>query len=93
MCAAGPCYFENSGERQDNNPTINSEQDLISLILLAVLAICVLVQLYYALLYFLPLSRYTDPEPDTHRPVSVIVAAHNEQDNLFELLPMLLGQE
>ncbi|MDO6389785.1 glycosyltransferase [Pontibacter sp. BT731] len=66
---------------------------MIPLILLAVLAICVLVQLYYALLYFLPLSRYTDPEPDTHRPVSVIVAAHNEQDNLFELLPMLLDQE
>jgi glycosyltransferase involved in cell wall biosynthesis len=66
---------------------------LISAILLAVLALCVLVQLYYALFYFLPLRKYQDPEPDVQRPVSVIVAAHNELENLIELLPMLLDQQ
>jgi glycosyltransferase involved in cell wall biosynthesis len=65
---------------------------LITLILLAVLASCVLVQLYYAFFCFLPLSRYNDPEPDTCRPVSVIVAVHNELENLIELLPALLDQ-
>jgi glycosyltransferase involved in cell wall biosynthesis len=66
---------------------------LISLILLAVLAFCVLVQLYYALRYFLPLSKYKDPETDMHRPVSVVMAAHNELENLIEVIPMLLDQQ
>jgi glycosyltransferase involved in cell wall biosynthesis len=66
---------------------------LIPIILLALLGICVLVQLYFAFVYFFPLSRHQDPAITQHVPVSVIVAAHNEQDNLFELLPMLLDQE
>ncbi|WP_018477232.1 glycosyltransferase [Pontibacter roseus] len=66
---------------------------MISFILLAVLALCVLVQLYYALFYFLPLSKYQDPVADVQRPVSVVVAAHNELENLMELLPMLLDQQ
>ncbi len=65
---------------------------MITSILLALLALCVLVQLYFALIYFLPLSKYQDPEPTQTLPVSVIVAAHDEQDNLYELLPMLLDQ-
>ncbi|MFT2010620.1 glycosyltransferase [Pontibacter sp. 13R65] len=66
---------------------------MVPLILLAVLAFCVLVQLYYAYFYFLPLTRYQDPESNTKIPVTVIVAAHNELENLIELLPMLLDQE
>ncbi|AKD05642.1 hypothetical protein PKOR_10490 [Pontibacter korlensis] len=63
------------------------------LILLGVLALCVLVQLYFAFFRFLPLANYKDPESNVQRPVSVIIAAHNEQDNLFELLPVLLDQD
>ncbi|PTX19397.1 cellulose synthase/poly-beta-1,6-N-acetylglucosamine synthase-like glycosyltransferase [Pontibacter mucosus] len=66
---------------------------MVTLILLGVLAVCVLVQLYFAFFRFLPLTRYQDPVPVTQRPVTVIVAAHNEQDNLFELLPQLLDQD
>ncbi|WP_276498133.1 glycosyltransferase [Pontibacter litorisediminis] len=65
----------------------------MTLLLLGVLAACVLVQIYFAFFRFLPLSKHQDPEPDTLRPVSVVVAAHNEQANLFELLPQLLDQD
>lgn len=66
---------------------------MITTILLGLLGLCVLIQLYYALFYFLPLSRYKDPETKEHLPVSVIVAAHNELENLIELLPQLLDQD
>ncbi|WP_439881673.1 glycosyltransferase [Pontibacter sp. MBLB2868] len=66
---------------------------MIITLLFVLLGLCVLVQLYFALFYFLPLSKHTDPETDVQRPVSVIVAAHDEQDNLYELLPMLLDQD
>ena len=66
---------------------------MIATILLALLGLCVLVQLFYALYYFMPLARYQDPETDSSLPVSVIVAAHNELENLVELLPQLLDQE
>ncbi|WP_242927624.1 glycosyltransferase [Pontibacter vulgaris] len=66
---------------------------MIPIILLALLGICVLVQLYYTLFYFLPLTKYQDPETDVKRPVSVIVAAHNELENLMQLLPALIDQE
>ena len=52
-----------------------------------------LLQLYYALFYFLLLARYKDPETETRLPVSVIVAAHNELENLIVLLPQLLDQD
>lgn len=66
---------------------------MIPTILLALLGLCVLIQLFYALYYFLPLAKYKDPEPDVRPPVSVIVAAHDELENLVVLLPMLLDQE
>jgi glycosyltransferase involved in cell wall biosynthesis len=57
------------------------------------LALCVLVQLYFSFFYFLPLARHKDPEPEAIWPVSVVVAANDELENLMELLPMLLDQE
>ncbi|MBD2715791.1 glycosyltransferase [Microvirga sp. STR05] len=57
---------------------------------------CVLVQLYYAAYYFLPFARRPpEPEPDeaAAQPVSVLVCAHNELENLRRLLPLLLTQE
>ncbi|HEX8350448.1 MAG TPA: hypothetical protein VF598_10840, partial [Hymenobacter sp.] len=62
------------------------------------LIVCVLVQVFYAAYYFLPFSRRPEPaEPspgtaDTE-PVSVIVCAHNELDNLRVLVPLLLQQD
>ncbi|MCJ8166504.1 glycosyltransferase [Pontibacter sp. E15-1] len=66
---------------------------MISTILLVLLALCVLVQLYFSLIYFLPLARHQDPTDEAVWPVSVIVAAHDELENLMELLPLLLDQE
>ncbi|AII51205.1 glycosyltransferase [Hymenobacter sp. APR13] len=56
----------------------------------------VLVQLYYAAYYFWPFAtRPPEPAPTEAgaEPVSVLVCAHNELDNLRRLLPLLLRQE
>ncbi|MHA6248949.1 glycosyltransferase [Pontibacter sp. CAU 1760] len=66
---------------------------MVSTILLVLLALCVLVQVYFSLVYFLPLARHQDPEATAVWPVSVVVAAHDELENLVELLPMLLDQQ
>ena len=65
-----------------------------SLLLLPLL----LVQLWFWLRYFRPFVRRpleagpAEPGPDTE-PVSIIVCAHNELDNLRELVPLLLRQD
>ncbi|WP_324671982.1 glycosyltransferase [Hymenobacter sp. GOD-10R] len=59
---------------------------------------CVLVQLFYAAYYFLPFALRPEPtEPSSaaldSEPVSVLVCAHNELENLRQLMPLLLRQE
>ncbi|RZK22696.1 MAG: glycosyltransferase [Hymenobacter sp.] len=55
-------------------------------------------QLWYWARYFRPFARRpaeaaaTEPGPDDE-PVSVVLCAHNELDNLRELVPLLLNQE
>jgi len=62
------------------------------------LVACLLVQLFYAAYYFWPFAQRPAeapadaPGPD-HEPVSVVVCAHNELDNLRRLLPLLLQQD
>lgn len=59
---------------------------------------CVLVQLFYAAYFFWPFARRApeaasnEPGPDTE-PVSIVVCARNELDNLRRLLPLLLQQD
>ncbi len=66
----------------------------LSLLLLAVLG-----QLFFAGYYFWPFARRPAeraadaPGCDDQEPVSVIVCARNELDNLRELLPLLLRQD
>ncbi len=51
------------------------------------------VQLYFYLFYFIKLARFkTQVDTQTHRPISVIVCAHNEYENLKKLIPLLLVQ-
>ena len=63
-----------------------------------VLLAAVLVQLYYLAYYFWPFARRpaeapaAAPGPD-REPVSIVVCARNELDNLRRLLPLLLGQD
>jgi cellulose synthase/poly-beta-1,6-N-acetylglucosamine synthase-like glycosyltransferase len=57
-----------------------------------------LVQLWFWLRYFRPFTRRpaeaeaSEPGPD-NEPVSIIVCAHNELENLRELVPLLLRQD
>src|SRR5438105_3114446 len=64
-------------------------------ILFLLLGLCVLVQFFYGLYYFLSLALYKKhlPFETPGFPVSVIVCAHNEYENLLQLLPKLLKQD
>ncbi|WP_201979225.1 glycosyltransferase [Hymenobacter rubidus] len=59
---------------------------------------CVLVQLFYAAYFFWPFARRpaeaasSELGPDSE-PVSIVVCARNELDNLRRLLPLLLKQD
>jgi len=63
-------------------------------VLFLLLAITVLVQFFYAFYYFLSLALYKKhlPFETPGFPVSVIVCAHNEYENLLRLIPKLLKQ-
>ena len=59
---------------------------------------CVLVQLFYVAYFFRPFARRApeaaaDAPGDDTAPVSVVVCARNELDNLRRLLPLLLQQD
>ncbi len=67
----------------------------MELSLLILFAFCLLVQVYYSLRYFGGLIQYRSQEP-THReeiPVTIVVAARNEADNLPLLLQRLKSQD
>ncbi|WP_148041321.1 glycosyltransferase [Rufibacter immobilis] len=69
---------------------------LLHTLLLCLLGASVLVQLWYMFYYFLPLAFHKDPvveNPAGLPPLSILVCAHNEVENLQELLPLLLQQE
>lgn len=64
-------------------------------ILFLLLILTVLVQLFYSFYYFISLAFYKKhlPFETPGFPVSVIVCAHNEYENLLQLLPKLLKQD
>jgi glycosyltransferase involved in cell wall biosynthesis len=51
------------------------------------------VQVLYFLLYAIGLSKPTPQKPSQSLPVSVIVCAHDEEQNLRDLIPLLLSQD
>jgi len=62
--------------------------------LFIVLAISLIVQLVYYLLYYLAPVLYKHPEnPVKKVPVSVIICARNEEENLKKFLPSVLEQD
>ena len=68
----------------------------VSYILYGLLGILLLIQLYYILFVYSRLSRYkvkSYQETTDLPPVSVIICAHNEQENLKQFLPQILEQE
>lgn len=68
-------------------------EDLFSMIL-CIFSITVLAQLYYVLVVHRKLAFYTKKEskPQNTKPISVIIAARNECDKLFENLPSIMEQ-
>ncbi|MDX1652683.1 MAG: glycosyltransferase [Brumimicrobium sp.] len=53
----------------------------------------VLIQFFWILFFYARLAFHKNQEPSGEPPVSVIIAARNEEDNLFELLPFILEQD
>ncbi|MGB3948644.1 MAG: glycosyltransferase [Bacteroidia bacterium] len=66
----------------------------IGLVFFCVFAIALIVQLWYYLAYYRKLAFYkkTDSE-SSFPPVSIIICARNEEDNLVEFLPSIFAQE
>lgn len=65
---------------------------LISLLLvIAVISLNVL--LFYYLFFFLKLNKKPISKADFYRPISIIICAKNEADNLKKFLPKVLQQE
>ena len=63
---------------------------------LGILAILLLFQLYYILFVYSKLARYrvkSHQDKEAYPPVSLIICAHNEQENLKEYLPSILEQD
>ncbi|MCB0401043.1 MAG: glycosyltransferase [Flavobacteriales bacterium] len=61
---------------------------------IALYLICFLIQLFYYLFYFARLAFHKPAEKITaSEPVSVIICARNERDNLLEFLPLYLNQK
>jgi glycosyltransferase involved in cell wall biosynthesis len=64
----------------------------IALTLTIICGIGGLIQLYFALNYHLRATKKTYPSEGEKKPVSVIVCARNESENLLKNLPALLSQ-
>lgn len=68
-------------------------QDTFAFYTFWIFAGCVFLQLLYVILFFGRLAYRKAKAPSTHLPpVSVVIAARNESDNLFENLPKILNQ-
>ncbi len=65
-----------------------------NIIFLTVFASIVLLQVVYVIFFFGRLAYFKNPQRDSALPpVSIIIAARNESDNLYENLPKILDQD
>ena len=61
--------------------------------LVALFLFCFLIQLFFYLFYFARLAFYKDKSlTQNFEPISIIICAKNERDNLLEFLPLYLNQ-
>jgi cellulose synthase/poly-beta-1,6-N-acetylglucosamine synthase-like glycosyltransferase len=66
----------------------------LCLTLLIIFGISFLVQAFYYLYYYLAPARFRHPQPSAKlEPVSVIICARNEEENLRSFLPAVLEQD
>jgi len=62
------------------------------LILVSIFAAAVLIQIIYLIVFLVALGKNRPSKSEGREPVSVIVCAHDEEQNLRELVPALLRQ-
>lgn len=71
-----------------------NDLDSILLIFLSVFFLCCIgIQLFWTLFFYARLAFHKTQDIKNTPPVSVIIAARNEEDNLFQLLPKILEQD
>lgn len=61
--------------------------------LIALYIVCFIIQLFYYLFIFSRLAFFKDKPKPNQEPVSIIICAKNERDNLLEFLPKYLNQK
>lgn len=69
---------------------------LYEIIVLCVLLVAFLIQVVYYLFIFIRIPRFKEDRAsysDKQEPVSIVICARNEYDNLTEFLPLVLEQE
>lgn len=64
----------------------------IGTFLLIIFSIAIFVQLIFMIRFMLAFSRYRPPSNTSTEPVSVLVCAQNQEENLKKLIPALLDQ-
>jgi cellulose synthase/poly-beta-1,6-N-acetylglucosamine synthase-like glycosyltransferase len=68
--------------------------NVIFLVLFSIFSLAAAVQLFYYFFFYLPVHKYkTKPEIKPGKPVSVIICARNEAENLEKFLPSILEQD
>ncbi len=72
----------------------NSE-DLFTWIVFILFCAFSFIQLFWVIFFYLRLALHKEPTspPINLSPVTVVIAARNEEDNLFHLLPKILAQD
>ncbi|RYG21037.1 MAG: glycosyltransferase [Chitinophagaceae bacterium] len=69
--------------------------NILEICLLGALVFCFLVQLYFSLFVHLKLALIAvkDASEQKNTPISIIICARNEAENLKQFLPSILNQE
>lgn len=68
--------------------------DRILLVIFLIFSVSAAIQLFYYYFFYLPVSQRKTNSPDySQKPVSVIICARNEAENLNEFLPSVLEQD
>jgi poly-beta-1,6-N-acetyl-D-glucosamine synthase len=73
---------------------LNTTVGFISIVLAGIFILCLIIQLFYYLFFYLRLAWYKPKTKNTNYfPVSVVICAHDEAENLEKFLPSVLEQE
>jgi glycosyltransferase involved in cell wall biosynthesis len=67
---------------------------VLPFIFLTLLVLLLTVQLFYWFYYFLSINSFKikSSETETQKPISIIICAHNELENIQKIIPVFLGQ-